>query len=408
MSKSIKDNATREDYAPKNLLIKSILNSATLLGIHKNKKFLEKLLDKRIIQIRGAGCLNSDEKLQVKSQFFRILDLFEEKYKGQADLGFHYDEQGGYFMPYFKVFYPKFTITNSQGRTHEIRDLFVFHGFKWTNGSIHPYELEGGRVSKTDLEISSGYQQSHLNSHSNWKNSPFHYSHFCIGFDTDVSLMLAEFEVEMDFDRYELFLFCVDSMITWESLEGVPFMRMENVKNANSMRVMSTSERYEDMVIKLIIDEKMPLDVDFYVADNTYKIHPNLRASDFIKKIVLKYMSFDVAKTILVSKVQNTFDHYLQMKPSKTAVKSLNKIAATGEYTIFRGRKIYAKIVKEDKRNEAPISVEDYIIYPKFLENVLKKLESRIYEKAVVKSATKIYNSSSNANNSVTSDTVSM
>ncbi len=407
MSRSIKDNTAPNNYTT-NGNIKRILNNATLLGTHKDKVFLERLFDKQTIQIRGADNLTSIEKSLLKSQFFRILDLFEEKYKGQADLGFHYDQQAGYFMPYFKVLYSKFIITNSQGRTHEIRDLFVFHSFKWTNGSVHPYKLEGGRFSKTDLEISSSYQQSHLGSHSSWKSDPFYCSRFCIGSDTDVSLMMAEFEVEMDFDRYELFLFCVDSMITWESLEGVPYIKMEVVKNANSNRVTSSQERYEDAVIKHILDDKTPLDVDFYVADGLYKIHPNLRASDFIKKIVLKYMTFDIAKSILVSRVPNTFDHYLQMKAEGVAARAMNKITATKEYTIFRGRKIYPRIIKKDRRNEVPISIEDYIVYPKFLENVLRKLESRIYEKAVVKSATEIHNSSSNAHRSVASDTISV
>jgi hypothetical protein len=400
MSRNIKDNVSSDDH------IKTILNNATLLGLHKNKKFLEKLFLTNHIKIRGVE--TSSQRVSAIADFFKILDLFEEKYKGQADLGFHYDQVYGYYMPYFKVFYPKFTITNSTGRSHEIRDLFVYHSFKFSNGSVHPYKLEGGRLSKTDLEITSGYQQSHLPSNSSWKSNPFYCTNFCVGSDTDVSLMLAEFEVEMNFDRYELFLFCVDSMITWESLEGIPHMKMENINNANSSRVSSSSERDENKVITHIMDNKMPLDVDFYIANGLYKIHPNLRASDFIKKIVLKNLTFDMAKTILVSKVPNTFDNYLQMKAEGAVAKSMNKISATQDYTIFRGRKIYAKIVKEDRRNEVPISVEDYIVYPKFLENVIRKLESRIYEKAVVKSATEIYNSSNNAHRGVTSDTVSM
>ena len=402
MSRSIKDNPDQR----KNL--KKVLNSATLLGTHKNKIFLGKLFDKGFIKIRGIEGLTINGMIAVKNQFFRILDLFEEKYKDQADLGFHYDEMAGYFIPYFKVIYPKFTITNSQGRTHEIRDLFVMHSFRYSNNSIHPYILEGGRFSKTDLEISSGYQQSHLGSLSGWKANPFYCGSFCVGSDTDVSRMLAEFEVEMDFDRYELFLFCVDSMITWESLEGVPYIKMETVKNANSQRVINSSERDENAVVKHILDYKMPLDVDFYVSNGLYKIHPNLRASDFIKKVVLKYMAFDIAKNILVTRVPNTFDNYLQMKAEGEVAKKLNKITATEDYTIFRGKKIYAKIVKEDKRNETPISIEDYIVYPKFLENVLTKLESRIYEKAVAKSAARIHDSSNNANRSFASDTVSM
>jgi len=400
MSRNIRDNVEEP--------FKDFLNNATLMGFHKKKWFLSYLFDKRKITISGLVGQGQSHRNKVKQDFFKILDLFEEKYKGQADLGFHKDKDSQCYIPYFKVLYPQFIISNSQGRTHEIKDLFVFHSFRYSNGSVHPYKLEGGRFSKTDLEVSSGYQQSHLGSHGNWKTTPFYCSKFCVGSDTDVSLMLAEFEVEMDFDRYELFLFCVDSMITWESLEGVPYIRMENVKNANSNRVTSTQDRYENQVIDQIIKDKIPLDVDFYVSDGVYKMHPNLRASEFIKGIVLKLFTFEIAKTILVTRTQNTFDTYLQMRPESAVVKQINELVATEDYTIFRGRKIYAKIVKEDKRNDTPISIEDYIVYPKFLENVLRKLESRIYEKAVVKSAIAIQNTSNNANRGVTSDTVSV
>jgi hypothetical protein len=88
--------------------------------------------------------------------------------------------------------------------------------------------------------------------------------------------------------------------------------------------------------------------------------------------------------------------------------KRINKIVAKEEYTIFRGRKIYPKIIKEDRRNQKPISIEDYIVYPNFLENVIRKLESRIYEKAVIKSTTAIQNTGNNANRSTASNPVPM
>ena len=96
------------------------------------------------------------------------------------------------------------------------------------------------------------------------------------------------------------------------------------------------------------------------------------------------------------------------MRPEGAVATGLNKITATEEYTIFRGRKIYPKIIKEDRRSQKPISIEEYIVYPKFLENVIRKLESRIYEKAVVKSTTRLYHTISNASRGVTSDTVSV
>ena len=384
--------------------IKRILNNATLLGLHKNKNFLATLFDKFYITMPGHS---SSNKEKVKADFFAILDLFEAKYKDQADLGFHYDENTGLMIPYFKVIYPKFTITNSQGRSHVIKDLIVCHTFSFANNCVYPHQLYGTRLSKTHLEVLSGYNQSHLPNQKDWPNVPFWCNRFCIGSDTDVSRMLAEFEVEMDLDRYELFLFCVDSMVTWESLEGVPYIKMETITNAGSNRVTGVSENFVDKVIFTIIEEKLPLDVDFYVDQGVYKILPNEKAGEFVKKIVLRKIQFEEAKRILVSRVPNTYDNYLMMKSDSSLAKSTSKINSP-DYIIFRGKKVYPKIIKEDSRTQVATSIEDYIVYPKFLKNVIRKLEYRIYEKAVVKNATKLFNTSSDAFRSVASDTVSV
>jgi hypothetical protein len=84
------------------------------------------------------------------------------------------------------------------------------------------------------------------------------------------------------------------------------------------------------------------------------------------------------------------------------------KISYPTRYTIFRGKKVFAKILKEDTRNEPVVSLENLIVYPNFLKDVLSQLESRIYIKAVTKSGIKIYHSLSNASRSVTSDSASM
>jgi len=383
-----------------------LLHNAVLMNQHKDKEFLQKLIEKKHVSFEGVT--DSSNLSKVTSDFFALVDLFEAKYKDLADLDFHFDESRDQFIPYFKVIYPEFTITNSQGRSHVIRDLFIYHGFGWNGTALYPKRLEGGRLSKTELEVLSSYQQSHLGSHRGWPDNPFYCSYFCVGGDTDVSRMMAEFSVDMDMDRYELFLFCVDSMITWESLEGVPFIRMEVISNADSIRANYVNENLAINVIKKIMENRIPLDVDFYISDGVYRIHPNSRASNFIKKIVLENFTFDSYKAIIVSKVPNTFDHYLQMKAANAAATVRTQITASDEYTLFRGRKIYPKIIRQDSRLNVPVSIEDHIVYPKFLENVIRKLESRIYEKAVVKSTTRLHHTISNASRGVTSDTVSV
>ena len=378
------------------------VHNAMLLGKHREKKFLQRLYDKGILHLYDKY----EPEQEHINEFFKFLDLFEAKYKGNFDLGLHYD--GCDFYPYFKVLYPEFVITNSKGETHTIRDLVILHPVAFREGHVYTKHPQGGRLSKTLLEIAAGYQQSHLGSRGGWNGAPFNeYNTFCVGGDTDVSRMIAEFQIEIDWDRYELYLFCIDSMVTWESLEGVPYIKIATIKNALKNQVTSANRNYVTRVISHIEKEKLPLDVNFYIADNRFRIKPDERANAFIKEIVLKVCNFSEYKTILVTRVPNTFDQFLQMKAEGANVSSF-EIKTKDQYMIFRGEKKHARMIKEDQRQEKPLSIDDYNVYPNFLKDVLKQLECRIYEKAVTKSGTKIQNSRSNANRSVTSDSISM
>jgi hypothetical protein len=381
-----------------------IVHNAMLMNTHKNKDFLQFLFDKSMLHFERQN--NPNQK--AINEFYRLLDLFDAKYKNLYDLGFTFD--GLNFYPYFKVLYPKFTITNSHGDLHTIKNLVVIHNVAYNpnnEGHIYTKHPLGGRLSKTKLEIAACYQQSHLSGHSEWNKNPFYVSSFCVGGDTDVSRMIAEFEVEMDWDRYELYLFCVDSMVTWESLEGVPYRKMRDIKNALNNKVTSASERHVNTLVNKILDNKISLDVDFYIDKGLYRIRPNERANEFVKNLVLQTFNFDVYKFLLVSRVPNTFNEFLQMKAEQAAEQNFS-ITAPEKYIIFRGKKVFAKLIKEDTRNEPVVPLENLIVYPNFLKDVLKQLESRIYSKAVTKSGIKIYNSFSNANRSVSSDPVSV
>ena len=380
------------------------VHNAMLMNTHKNKTFLQFLFDKG--KLHFERCNNPNQK--AINEFYKLLDLFDAKYKNLYDLGFTYD--GSSFYPYFKVLYPKFTITNTNGDLHTIKDLVIIHQVAYnTNNGGHIYTKHpmGGRLSKTKLESAAAYQQSHLPGHGGWRHQPFHVTSFCVGGDTDVSRMIAEFEVEMDWDRYELYLFCVDSMITWESLEGVPYRKIRDIKNALNDKVTSVNPNYVNTLVNRIISDKITLDVDFYIEKGLYRIRPNERANEFVKNLVLQCFTFDKYKTILVSRIPNTFSEFLQMKAEQQTEQDFDVTAHT-EYTIFRGKKVFAKLIKEDTRNEPIVPLENLIIYPNFLKDVLNQLESRIYSKAVIKSGVKIHNSLSNANRSVSSDSVSV
>lgn len=379
-----------------------ILENAILMGQHKNKAFLARLLDLKWLRFMGTSSSNIE---QVKEDFFKLIDIFEEKYKDLADLSFYYDDMGQY-VPYFKVFYPRVEITNSQGHHHVIKDLFIIHEFRFDHGHLHPYVVQGGRFSKNELEILAGYQQSHLPSDKDWLLTPFRTSKFCIGGDTDVSSMIAEFEIEMDFDRYELFLFCVDSMVTWESLEGVPYIRMSTIETAGNDRVSNASAEVAKRLAMRIIELKIPLELDFYVENGRYRITPNSKASDFIKDFAIEKEPYRSYSSYVVTRVPNTFDQFLKIKTEAVVAKIKFHSSVKQFYTIFRGRKVYPKIIRKNKLLTLKVDENEHIIHPKFLAHVLKEFESRIYQKAVIFSGTRLFNTTNNATTNPTSDSI--
>lgn len=387
------------NYSTQRSPLGDLIHNATLMNLHKTPKFVNFMTSKGYaLSYRGDS--------NRASNILKAIDLFEEKYGENVDL--HWKRIGhNDYAPVFKVLYPKFNITNSEGRSHEIRDLYVLHQFHYSEYNTFSVKRpQGGRISKTVEEIVSSYQQSHLSGHSDWLNNPFESSTFCIGNETDVSMMLAEFATELDWDRLELYLFCVDSMVVWESLEGVPYRYIKGIKNSTSSSVNSYNTLQADKIVKEIINKKIPLDVDFYVKENRYRIAPNRRASDFVKKIVLDKITADNQKTILVTIDPNNPTAYLAM--DKKTVSNYMEVIAGEEYTIFRGKKIYPKVIKQKQKEKETVSIEDYIIYPKFLEYVCRELEYKIYEKAVANSATRYLSASSDVNRSVASDTVSL
>lgn len=388
-----------------NFLFSKLLHNAMLMNTHKDPVFLNKLMDLGIIRLKKQSTAKISQTY--RNEFFKFLSLFEEKYKDNFDLGFTYKEN--HYYPHFRVIYPEFVISNSENETHTIKDLLVIHPILLTNGHVFTGRPLGGRLSMTDLEIRSGYLQSHLGSRSFWYQNPFNYiSEFCVGGDTDVSRMLAEFEIDIDWDRYELYLFCVDSMVTWESLEGVPYIKMRTIQECITNKVNTHANSDVLKVVNTIIHEGIPLNLNFYIENNRFKIRPDEKADSLIRQVVLNKFLPQHYKRILVTRKPNTFDYFLEMRGSYELNQSFYPIQNKEAYILFRGRKVYPRILKEDKRLNKPVKLEDHIIHPNFLKDVLEQLECRIYEKAITKSRIKIQNSSSNAHRSSTSDTISV
>jgi hypothetical protein len=78
----------------------------------------------------------------------------------------------------------------------------------------------------TSTEKRSGYKHSHLSSGS---SSDYQFSLFCLGSSSSIAFSLTELSINFTLERFELFLYELSAYVKYESLEGGPFIRMENI-----------------------------------------------------------------------------------------------------------------------------------------------------------------------------------
>jgi hypothetical protein len=378
--------------------LKVLLNGC-LFGFNKNVVWLDKAL--RILYKRRF----SDTEYQARVlSFFKLYSVFVSKYGKDFEVLFYMPDNNGYIEFYFATIYPIFDLTNSENYKHTIRDLVVCHTFKFTNNNYHPGTPKGGRLTKTTLEINGNYQQSHLPSYSSWLDEPCYVQTFCIGHD-DASRMIAEFTIEMDYDRFELYLYLIDAMVKWESIEGVPYYFMNKIVDPSFTFIIDSNYREESKFVEDILSQKTPLDVDFYVSEGRYRIAINKKAEDFIKN------QLDFYSTNLYNAFCCTYSPFTKRYYSKYIIEQAQKKkklkVKSKQYFIYQGEKKYSKIINNPEQPKEVLE-KDYIIYPKFLKNVLRKLEYCLYEKAIAYTRDENSNTSEYAKQSTTTDTISL
>ena len=397
--------------------IDMFFHNATLMGYNRNEKWLSKvLLTDFVGPAYSEDPVPQEDKEAFKNSFMKLFEIFSRKYEDQMDVVFSQTEDYHIHAPSFRVIYPEVTVRNSRGQTTDIKDLVVLHQFVWDDESknLNPIRIEGTRLSLGVMEILSGYYHSHLPSRgrSYFEDVGLVKNPFCVG-NTDLSMMEGEFEVEMDYDRYELYLYLIDSYVTWESLEGTPYISLTKITDANKSTINNFKEKIADTLVSKILDDKVPIEVDFYLAADRFQIKRNKKASDFIRTQVVKYLSEPQQSEILC-----IYHHALkeffgrgkgeEVTPIKMPVTYNREGEEESPYMIFRGEKRTPKIIRTDKRVNKILPVEDHIIYPKFLDYVLRKLEARYYNTQTTNSAIRIYSARRDATRSSTSDKVSM
>jgi hypothetical protein len=140
--------------------------------------------------------------------------------------------------------YDNITITNTNNDKNEIKDLYVIINFEHKNG-LSIQKIKGIRTTFSNGEFVNGYIHSHLPVQSLSIIQTLFSANFCIGND-ELSTLVNKLKIPNLFSNelLTLLLLQIEPYLSWESLEGVPYIKIETIKDyGNEVILNSINER---------------------------------------------------------------------------------------------------------------------------------------------------------------------
>lgn len=176
--------------------------------------------------------------------------------------------------------FPELTVTNSRGQRHLMRDMYIRVNLSPLLNFTHAFT--GMRTSFTLAEADSNYTFSHL---SGQVGSNF--SGFCLG-STDFARRIAEMQGKFDHTWFDMFCVQLPDYLSWESLEGGPYKRLDSVIGRSGNTGISFNHNTLASYYKRFLMEDCDFDVELVQNDWTYglKVINNDKLTKSVTSIV--------------------------------------------------------------------------------------------------------------------------
>ena len=291
------------------------------------------------------------------------------------------ETNGPDMLMYFNLvlYYPVVNISNIDGVTRELKDMYVELAMSTLDNAEHLYKIldfSGLRTTVSIAEYICGYTHSHLST-----NQQGYYS-FCTGSaETPISSLLAELRHrdEWTTDTFELFLAQMQLFLEWESADGGPYIYLRDVgikagtnPSYDHMEIMYARMQNELALGKLVLPLTYTVfgNVETRVVVDTYH--------DAYTEIMNKYCP-DKGRTTpegrFIQKEHQNLEYTTYMRSLSTA----ERLHGQELKATFRGKRL-RKVITRPTRD--PIILGDVDIYtdgnPEVIKLVTVKLNNAL------------------------------
>lgn len=293
--------------------------------------------------------------------------------------------------------FPEVTISNSNEIEHTIEDLFVIftlHGFSSSVEYMYTGELRGFAMKASNAEFRSDYTHSHLPGTSFrgtsipdlYRISP---APFCIGGDTEVQHTMENLATGFSREMFTMFLYTVDSMVRWESIEGVPYRRLSLISEYSNASYYGYTPSGGESEAKNLVNtiEAHDVSVPLFPSARVY----NVREEEFKEVLfnVVKEYHSQISTEIIINKRDKTlYNPYPTIDPR-------NNNRTSDSVLYFRDIKIEAQLGSTiETETLIELSFEIHEVHPTIVNHAKTEIEKRVNKNLLrekIRSSNKAY-----------------
>lgn len=249
------------------------------------------------------------------------------------------------------ILYPEKKITNGK-RTHTMYDLIIKVTFPYNEAKLIFSSLRGSRLTITPEELQSSYGFSHMQTINN--------AGFCYG-SGPINGVIRKLTSVVDwlktpnFDALEQLFFVLESYLAWESLEGGPYKKIQDIGSRTQVHTSFSQNQ---------------IDTIYHVTTKMIKEDPSLlilgRSSGKIK----------VTMTAIEDKILNSKplgNYVINVNERGEEIEQSQSTSGTPGYMVEYGdERLYARWKKSDTQEVGRKVVSPIII--NYLRNQLEQL----------------------------------
>ena len=375
--------------------VDNYMHSIRAMSLTKNKKWIENMVMAGNICI-NEGTWSNEWAMDYLFQMNQIIDALEVAHPGNWDMHIEkfspasIDNSGKrrVFELHPVILYPAVKIENSRDESRDIKDLLVKIPLK-RNTDFEAFNfavriVQGTRLHYTYEDFTYNYVHSHLETWSQrgWEDNLAMRS-FCIGSDTEIGEIMLEMEGNgFEEGLFGLYLTMVDTLVHWESVEGGPHCYMRDVVNAQKENQVSHSQGDLGHYYEYFRRNITSFDANFVFNKGRYQIKIDKKLNEFVRNWLMNYRSGEFVEALLVKEKEGAFYSPKNMSV-ETPEQLLSDAGRSGQlpYVFVQGRKVTLRVAPH--RTEEEVNINEYNVYPKFLNYVTKQLEQEYYDKAV-------------------------